>query len=83
MNLKKSHIYRIAIFSALILLSIDCFGQGRINRPPKSNPQKTQTQRPQQQRPQSIQQDDPVQRYYDSIVKLPREEEFINNILVR
>lgn len=65
----------------MIILSaipMECYAQGKVTRPSKSNshnnhPQKTQP----------IQNVDPIQRYNDSIAKLPREEEYINNLLVR
>lgn len=68
-------LFIILIISALPLFT---FGQGKITRPNKSVshgkiPQKSQTE----------QVNDALQNYEDSIAKLPREEEYINSILVR
>lgn len=68
-------LFIILIISALPLF---VFGQGQITRPNKSvshgkTPQKSQP----------IQVPNVQQNYEDSIAKLPREEEYINNILVQ
>lgn len=78
MSINRTYIYRFSILSLLLCLCINCLGQGRITRPIKSN---SHNSRP--QRNQTIQSEDPNQRYNDSIANLPREEEYINNILVR
>lgn len=78
MRVTKFDIYRIFVVILLFCSVTDGFGQGQITRPSKSNshnkpPKRTQTQ----------QSDNQNQHYLDSIANLPREEEYINNLLVR
>lgn len=75
------HLHIFVLILGMITLSaipMECYAQGKVIRPSKSN---SHHNRP--QKTQSIQSVDPIQRYNDSIAKLPREEEYINNLLVR
>lgn len=68
---------RTFILISFCFVGVNVFAQGKVSRPHKSNSHSTQSQKT-----QTIQ-EDPQKRYNDSIANLPREEEYINNILVR